>query len=135
MDPTAQQSANPSAPQPMATSAVTLYQQPPNQMAQQTPQMASANQPMTPTSPQPVAAARPTVPVSPQQTPVVDQQVDWATKITEVMREQFGLRPKQQSVMYRTPYPPAYDQIPFPHKYKVLDFTKFSGQGDVSIAC
>ena len=35
--------------------------------------------------------------------------------------------------MYMTPYPPAYDQIPFPQKYKVPDFTKFSGQGDVSI--
>jgi hypothetical protein len=34
--------------------------------------------------------------------------------------------------MYRTPYPPAYDLLPFPHKYKVPDFTKFSGQGDVS---
>jgi hypothetical protein len=34
--------------------------------------------------------------------------------------------------MYRTPYPPTYDQLPFPHKYKVPDFTKFSGQGDVS---
>ena len=34
--------------------------------------------------------------------------------------------------MYRTPYPPAYDQLPFPHKYKVLDFTKYSGQGDIS---
>ena len=45
------------------------YKQPPNQMAQQIPQMASANQPMTPTS----AAARPTVPVSPQQTSGVDQ--------------------------------------------------------------
>ena len=46
--------------------------------------------------------------------------------------EQFGLRPKEQSVMYRMPYPSAYDQIPFPHKYKVPDFTKFSRQGDVS---
>ena len=109
-----------------------LYPQPPNQMAQQLPQMASANQPMTPMSPQPAAATRQAVPVSPQQTPAVDQQVDWASKIAEVMREQFGLRTKQRSVMYRTPYPPAYDQIPFPHKYKVPDFTKFPGQGDVS---
>ena len=46
--------------------------------------------------------------------------------------EQFGLRPKEQSVMYRMPYPSAYDQIPFPHKYKVPDFTKFLGQGDNS---
>ena len=101
-------------------------------MAQQFPQMASTNSPMSIVSPQPAAATTPLVPVSPQQAPVVDQQVDWASKIAEVMREQFGLRPKKQSVMYRTPYPSAYDQIPFPHKYKVPDFTKFSKQGDVS---
>jgi len=64
--------------------------------------------------------------------PIVDQQVDWNAKIAEVMREQFGLRPKQQSVMYKTPYPPTYNQIPLPHKYKMPDFTKFSGQGEVS---
>jgi len=69
---------------------------------------------------------------SPKLVQVPNQQVDWTFKIAEVMREQFGLRPKQQSVMYNTPYPPAYDQIPFPHKYKVLDFTKFSGQGELS---
>jgi len=69
---------------------------------------------------------------SPQQVPAGDQQVDWSTKIPEVMREQFGLRPKQQSVMYKTPYPLAYNQIPLPHKYKMPDFTKFSGQGEVS---
>ena len=94
--------------------------------------MASTNSPMSNVSPQPAAATTPLVPVSPQQTPAVDQQVDWATKITEVMREQFGLRPKQQSVMYKTPYPSAYDQIPLPHKYKMPDLTKFSGQGEVS---
>ena len=71
--------------------------------------------------------------VSPQQIPVVDQQVDWTCKIAEVMRDQFGLRPKQQYVMYKTPYPSAYDQIPLPHKYKVPNFTKFSGQGEVSM--
>ena len=70
--------------------------------------------------------------VSPQQMPIVELQVDWNTKIAEVMREQFGLRSKQQFVMYKTPYPPAYDQIPLPHKYKMPDFTKFSGQGEVS---
>ena len=64
--------------------------------------------------------------------PVVDQQVDWKAKIAEVMREQFGLRPKQQSVMYKAPYPPAYNQIPLPHKYKMPDFMKFSGQEEVS---
>ena len=34
--------------------------------------------------------------------------------------------------MYRTPYLAAYDQLPLPHEYKLLDFTKFSGQGEVS---
>ena len=42
------------------------------------------------------------------------------------------MRPKQQSVMYKTPYLPAYNQIPLPHKYKMPGFTKFSGQGEVS---
>ena len=64
--------------------------------------------------------------------PIIEPQVDWSTKIAELMREQLGLRPKQQSVMYKTPYPPAYDQIPLPHKYKMPDFAKFSGQGEVS---
>jgi hypothetical protein len=34
--------------------------------------------------------------------------------------------------MYRTPYPPAYDQLPLSHMYKLPDFTMFSGQGEVS---
>jgi len=48
------------------------------------------------------------------------------------MRDQFGFKPKQQNLMYRTPYPAAYDQLPLPHKYKLPDFTKFSRQGEVS---
>jgi hypothetical protein len=34
--------------------------------------------------------------------------------------------------MYRTPHPSGYDQIPFPPRFKVPDFTKFSGQDDTS---
>ena len=89
--------------------------------------MQSAGQPILHT-PQQLAIMTNTVNMAtPQQMPVVDQQVDWNTKIAEVIREQFGLRPKQQSVMYKTPYPLAYNQIPLPHKYKMPDFTKFSG--------
>jgi hypothetical protein len=54
-------------------------------------------------------------------------QVDWAAKIADVMQDQFGLKPKQQTYMYRTTYPPTYDLLPFPNQYKVPDFTKFSG--------
>ena len=49
---------------------------------------------MTPMSPQPAMPTNPANMVSPQQIPVADQQVDWTSKIAEVMREQFGLRPK-----------------------------------------
>jgi hypothetical protein len=48
------------------------------------------------------------------------------------MQDQFGLKPKQQTYMYRTPYPPAYDLLPFPNRYKVSNFTKFSGQDETS---
>ena len=126
MDITSQQSASLSAPQ------LTMIQQTPNRIAQQTHQMQSARQPMDHVAQQLAMMTNAANMVSPQQIPIVEPQVDRSTKIAEVMREQFGLRPKQQSVMYKSPYPPAYDQIPLPHKYKMPDFTKFSGQGEVS---
>jgi len=49
------------------------------------------------------------------------------------MRDQFGIKPKVNTYSYRTPYPPAYDLIPLPNWYKVLDFTKFSRQDDTSM--
>jgi hypothetical protein len=48
------------------------------------------------------------------------------------MQDQFGLKPKQQMYMYKTLYPPAYDLLPFPNRYKVPDFTKFLGQDETS---
>jgi len=53
-------------------------------------------------------------------------------KIAEVMRDQFGIKPKVNTYSYRTPYPPVYDFIPLPNRYKVPDFTKFSRQDDTS---
>ena len=103
MNSTDQQSASPSVPQP------TMSQQTPDRMAQQAHQMPLAGLPMMPTSPQPAMMMNSANMASPQQMPAADQQVDWNSKIAEVMREQFGLRPKQQSVMYKTPYPPAYN--------------------------
>jgi hypothetical protein len=50
----------------------------------------------------------------------------------EMLQKQYGVKPKQQSYMYKPPYPSGYDQIPFPPRFKVLDFTKFSGQDDTS---
>ena len=99
-----------------------LYQSPSNQPPHQATQTASAAQPMT----------SPLTPPAPQAVSAGGQQIDWASKIAEVMRDQFGLKPKQQNLMYRTPYPAAYDQLSLPHKYKLPDFTKFYGQGEVS---
>jgi len=70
----------------------------------------------------------------PEPQPAHRQDADayWAHKIAEVMRDQFGIKPKVNSYSYRTLYPPAYDLIPLPNRYKVPDFTKFSGQDDTS---
>ena len=61
-----------------------------------------------------------------------DTDAYWADKIAEVMRDQFGIKPKVNTYCYRMPYPPAYDLIPLPNRYKVPDFTKFSRQDDTS---
>ena len=61
-----------------------------------------------------------------------DADAYWADKIAEVMRDQFGIKPKVNTYSYRTPYPPTYDLIPLPNQYKVPDFTKFSVQDETS---
>jgi len=61
-----------------------------------------------------------------------DADAYWADKIAEVMRDQFGIKPKVNTYSYQTPYSPAYDLIPLPNWYKVPDFTKLSGQDDMS---
>jgi hypothetical protein len=49
---------------------------------------------------------------------------------SEMLLKQYGIKPKQQSCMYRTLYPSGYDQILFSPRFKVPDFTKFSGQDE-----
>ena len=56
----------------------------------------------------------------------------WAEKIAEIMKEQFGLKSKEQSYMYRCSYPDWFDRVPLPNQYKVPDFTKFSGSENIS---
>jgi hypothetical protein len=53
--------------------------------------------------------------------------------LSEMLQKLFGIKPKQQIYMYKTPYPSGYDQIPFPQRFKVPDFNKFSWQDDTSI--
>nr|AAT01407.1 hypothetical protein [Oryza sativa Japonica Group] len=60
------------------------------------------------------------------------QQRPWADVIADVMREQFGLKPKETRNLYRQPYPEWFERVPPPNRFKVLDFFKFSGQDGVS---
>lgn len=52
--------------------------------------------------------------------------------IAEVMRDQFGLKPKESATVYRHPYPEEFDRVPLPNRYKIPDFSKFSRQDNVS---
>ena len=115
------------ATQSSPSNEMVLYQSPSNQSPQQATQTASATQPMTSPNVQPASATLPLIPSAPQAASAGGQQIDWTSKIAEVMRDQFGLKPKQQNLMYKTPYLAAFDQLPLPHKYKLPDFTKFSG--------
>ena len=124
--PMAQQQPSQRATQSSHGNELVLYQSPSNQPPQQVTQTASAAQPMTTPNVQPASATLPVTPPAQQAASAGGQQIDWTSKIAEVMRDQFGLKPKQQNLMYRTPYPAAYDQLPLPHKYKLPDFTKFS---------
>ncbi|KAK1697027.1 hypothetical protein QYE76_013724 [Lolium multiflorum] len=40
---------------------------------------------------------------------------------------QFGMMPKRKAIGYTKPYPNEYELIPLPPKYRLPDFTKFSG--------
>jgi len=49
-------------------------------------------------------------------------------RITKMMQNQFGLKPKSQTFSYRRPYPEWYDIVALPPRYRVPDFTKFTRQ-------
>jgi hypothetical protein len=51
-----------------------------------------------------------------QQQSDVFQSIDWASQIDDVMKSQFGLKPKEPTYMYCRPYPEAYDQVAMPHQ-------------------
>jgi hypothetical protein len=54
-------------------------------------------------------------------------------KMTDVLQNQLGLKPKNQGHVYTPPFPEWYNRVAFPHRVKApVDFTKFSGQDDTS---
>jgi hypothetical protein len=55
-------------------------------------------------------------------------------QISAILRDQFGILPKRRAISYTKPYPSDYDIIPLPPKYRLPEFTKFSGaEGSSSI--
>jgi hypothetical protein len=54
-------------------------------------------------------------------------------KMTDVLQNQFGLKPKNQGHVYTSPFPEWYYRVALPNRVKVpAEFTKFSGQDDTS---
>nr|AAM01063.1 Hypothetical protein with similarity to putative retroelement [Oryza sativa Japonica Group] len=65
----------------------------------------------------------------PQQVQGVPQPRPWVDMIADVMREQFGLKPKDAGNLYRHPYHEWFERVQLPNRYKVPDFSKFLGAG------
>jgi hypothetical protein len=55
-------------------------------------------------------------------------------RMTDVLQNQFCLKPKNQGHVYTSPFPEWYQRVALPNRVKVpIEFTKFSGQDDTSI--
>ena len=53
-------------------------------------------------------------------------------RVTEMMKNQFGLKPKGQTFSYKRPYLEWYDLVALPINYKLPEFAKFTGQDSTS---
>ena len=53
-------------------------------------------------------------------------------KLTEMTKNQFGLKPKGMTFSYKRPYPEWYDLVIVPTNYKLPEFAKFTGQDSTS---
>ena len=52
--------------------------------------------------------------------------------VTEMMKNQFGLKPKGQTFSYKRPDLEWYDLVALPMNYRLLEFAKFTGQDSTS---
>ena len=53
-------------------------------------------------------------------------------QIRAILRDQFGILPKRKAIGYSKLYPSDYDLISLPPKYRLPEFTKFSGSEGAS---
>ena len=54
-------------------------------------------------------------------------------RVTEMMKNQFGLKLKGLTFSYKRPYPEWYDLVALPTNYKLPEFAKFTGQDSTSM--
>ena len=54
-------------------------------------------------------------------------------KVTEMMKNQFGLKPKGMTFSYKCPYLEWYDLVALPTNYRLPEFAKFTCQDNTSI--
>ena len=53
-------------------------------------------------------------------------------RVSEMMKNQFSLKPKGQTFSYKRPYPDWYDLVALPINYRLPKFAKFTGQDSTS---
>ena len=53
-------------------------------------------------------------------------------RVTEIMKNQFGLKPKGRTFSYKRPYPEWYNLVALPTNYSRPEFAKFTGQDSTS---
>jgi hypothetical protein len=54
------------------------------------------------------------IPASPTPQPMTLKE-EWTSKITDVIQNNFGIKPKDQAYMYWHPYLEAFDRVPLPN--------------------
>ena len=52
--------------------------------------------------------------------------------VTKMMKNQFGLKPKGQTFLYKHPYLEWYDFFALPINYRLPEFAKFTGQDSIA---
>ena len=54
-------------------------------------------------------------------------------KMTEMMKNQFSLKPKGLTFSYKCPHPEWYDLVALPTNYRLPEFAKFTSQDSTSM--
>lgn len=47
--------------------------------------------------------------------------------VRNIIREALGIEPRNRAKVYQKPYPYHFDNIPYPHSFRVPKFTKING--------